>query len=87
MACTCTGDKEQIGNTIIGRNKVTCQECLDAQVLIDKQRRVQEIDGLLTQIDLKSIRGLREGNKSKTDVLEAQAVVLRNERNELTKEN
>jgi putative IMPACT (imprinted ancient) family translation regulator len=55
MSCKCTEDKETIGNVIIGRNKVTCQECLDRyqaeqakklkdDEIAEKKRYLQETD-------------------------------------------
>jgi len=38
MACTCTEDFEIIGNTIIGRNKVECQECEIARLARETQK-------------------------------------------------
>jgi hypothetical protein len=40
--CTCTEDKEVIGNVIIGRNKVTCQECLDRYAEEQAKRDAEE---------------------------------------------
>jgi len=42
--------------------------------------RIKEIDEALSVIDAKSIRALREGNPTRINELEGQAVVLRNER-------
>jgi hypothetical protein len=54
MACTCTEDKEVLpGGVIIGRNKVTCQECLDAQERQKKQQRKQELLAQLSDIERK----------------------------------
>jgi hypothetical protein len=54
MACTCTEDKEVLpGGVIIGRNKVTCQECLDANVRAQKAQRKQELLAQLAEIERK----------------------------------
>lgn len=43
MACTCTEDKEVLPNgIIIGRNRVTCQECLDRQAAELAMRQAEE---------------------------------------------
>ena len=42
MSCTCTEDFETIGNTTIGRNKVECQECIDARSAIDAQKAIDD---------------------------------------------
>ena len=61
MSCQCTEDKEVIGNVIIGRNKVTCQECLDNQANQEKQRRKQEKQAKLQELELKNLRKLFDG--------------------------
>jgi len=61
MACTCTEDKEVVGNVIIGKNKVTCQECLDAQALQDKAERKREKQAKLQALELKNLRKLFDG--------------------------
>ena len=42
MSCTCTEEFEVIGKMKIGRNKVTCQECLDKQALEEAKRKEAE---------------------------------------------
>jgi len=49
--CSCTEDKEVIGNVIIGRNRVTCQECLDAQAKWEKERQRQELRAQLLPLE------------------------------------
>ena len=77
MPCTCTEDKEVIGNVIIGRNRVTCQECLDSLAVEEKKRANQLIYNALNEIDRKSIRAIREGNATQIENLEGEAVLLR----------
>ena len=60
--CTCTEDKEVLPNgVIIGRNKVTCQECLDARALYDKAERKQIKQAKLQELELKNLRKLFDG--------------------------
>lgn len=61
MACTCTEDKEVLpGGVIIGRNRVTCQECLDAQAAHKIVEDNQKIDAALWELDKKRIRALSD---------------------------
>ena len=73
--CTCTEDKEVIGNVIIGRNKVTCQECLDAQALAEKERQKQELSAQLSELERKSLRKLFDGEDLTT--INAQRLAIR----------
>jgi ATP-dependent protease Clp ATPase subunit len=77
MSCTCTEDKEQIGKVIIGRNKVTCQECLDNNVKQEKQRRKQEKQAKLQELELKNLRKIFDG-EDLTEV-NAQRSAIRSE--------
>jgi len=61
MPCTCTEEFEQIGKVRIGRNKVTCQECLDANAKMEKEQRKQEKQAKLQELELKNLRKLFDG--------------------------
>jgi hypothetical protein len=63
MACTCTEDKEVIGNVTIGRNKVTCQECIDAQVLQEKNMKRQTLLGQLAELEKKIYYSQLDGDE------------------------
>jgi hypothetical protein len=77
MACTCTEDKEVIGNVIIGRNKVTCQECLDAQALQEKKERKANRQAKLQELELKNLRKLFDGED--LTAVNAERLTLRTE--------
>ena len=77
MSCPCTEDKEVVGNVIIGRNRFTCQECLDSLEEENQRRTNQMIYNALNEIDRRSIRAIREGDATRIANLEAEAVLLR----------
>lgn len=52
-----------------------------------KQKRIKEIKAELDALDLKSVRPLRAGETDRLETLEAQAVALRQELQELINEN
>jgi hypothetical protein len=83
MACTCTEDKEVIGNVIIGRNRVICQECLDSAELERKNRAKQtllaELKDLESRIYYSQLDGATEFVASKMEqraILKAKLVEL-----------
>lgn len=77
MSCSCTEDFEIIGNVKIGRNKVKCQECIDADALQEKEVLRRDIMVQLNALDLKAIRPLMEGDTVRIADLNAQKAVLR----------
>jgi hypothetical protein len=82
MSCTCTEDKEVLpGGVIIGRNKVTCQECLDRAAAEDKKRRSAEKKAAIRELELKSLRKLFDGES--LTAVNAERAKLRGEINQL----
>lgn len=78
MACTCTEDKEVLpGGIIIGRNRVMCQECIDQNARMEKERLKQDKANQITALELKNLRKLFDG-ESLTEV-NAERLRLRNE--------
>ena len=69
MACTCTEEFEVIGKMKIGRNKVTCQECLDKQALEEAKRKEAEDTEKLIQDKMReqAISALKLENKLGVD--------------------
>lgn len=75
MSCTCTEDKflyDQTTKTekpwdgvakgiIIGRNRVMCQECIDNNARMEKERQKQEKAAQITALELKNLRKLFDG--------------------------
>ena len=87
--CTCTEDKEVIGTTIIGRNRVVCQECKDNQIKQARLARIREVLSELSQLDIKfGNRTVREdlisrgvlGFNSCILIAENQSIILRAEK-------
>ena len=83
MACTCTEDKEVIGNVTIGRNRVMCQECIDRNAADEKKRQVQEKSAQIREIELSNLRKLYDGEDMKE--INAQRSALRAEIQKLIK--
>lgn len=69
MSCTCTEEFEQIGKMRIGRNKVTCQECLDRMALEQaKQKEAEDAEKLIQEkIREQAIAALKVENKLDND--------------------
>ena len=68
-----------IGNSlIIGTGEIVINE--ETILKQEKQNRIKEIDNLLEKIDSKSIRAIREDNKTLLAEYEEEAVTLRAER-------
>ena len=69
MACQCTEEFEVIGKMRIGRNKVTCQECLDKQALDEAKRKEAEDTEKLIQNKIReqAISALKLANKLDSD--------------------
>ena len=65
MACTCTEEFEVIGKMKKGRNKVTCQECLDKLALEETKRKEAEDTEKLIQDKIReqSISALKAEGK------------------------
>ena len=61
MACNCKENFEVIGNVKIGRNKITCQECLNKQEQFDRARLKAEKQSELNALEQKSLRKLFDG--------------------------
>lgn len=79
MSCTCIEDKEVIGNVIIGRNKVTCQECIENSRMQDKQRRKQELLGQIADIERKIYYSQLDGDQVWVDSKMATRRALKEE--------
>jgi hypothetical protein len=88
MACKCTqdfftGDGELIADpssykgVMVGRNRVVCQECLDAAILMQKNRDIQEKKQALNQLELANLRKLYDGEDLKA--INAQRLALRSD--------
>jgi hypothetical protein len=61
MACTCTEDIVDVGGgVIVGYNKVTCSECIANNEAQAANNRKHAITAELAQIDLKSMRVVRD---------------------------
>jgi hypothetical protein len=58
MACKCTEDYTYEGNVRIGRNRVMCQECLDAQIISQKNRELQQKQAEIQALELANLRKL-----------------------------
>lgn len=69
MACTCTEEFEVIGKMRIGRNKVTCQECLDRIAAEQaKQKEAEDTEKLIQEkIREQAIAALRVEGKLDAD--------------------
>lgn len=69
MSCTCTEEFEVIGKMKIGRNKVTCQECLDKLALNEAKRKEAEDTEKLIQDKIReqAISALKLENKLNVD--------------------
>jgi hypothetical protein len=71
MACTCTEEFETVGNTIIGRNKVECQECQTAREAREAQKakddEIQEKKNYLASTDYQVIRQSEQSTMSSED--------------------
>ena len=69
MSCTCTEEFEVIGKMKIGRNKVTCKECLDKQALEEAKRKEAEDTEKLIQDKIReqAIAALKLENKLNND--------------------
>lgn len=69
MSCTCTEEFEVIGKMKIGRNKVTCKECLDKQALEEAKRKEAEDTEKLIQDKIReqAISALKLENKLDND--------------------
>ena len=69
MSCTCTEEFEVIGKMKIGRNKVTCKECLDKQALEEAKRKEAEDTEKLIQDKIReqAIAALKLENKLGVD--------------------
>lgn len=75
MACSCTEDKFLYDmetktekpwdgvakGIIIGRNRVMCQECIDNNARMEKERQKQEKAAQITALEIKSLRKLFDG--------------------------
>jgi hypothetical protein len=97
MSCSCTEDKFLYNQTtktempwdgvakgiIIGRNRVMCQECIDNNARMEKERKIQEIDAKLREIDIRSIRSARTKDEARMAAFEAEGEQLRAQRREL----
>jgi len=93
--CTCKEDKFLLvdgkeipwdGITpgcVIGRNRIICQECIDNNKRQVVERTRQEIISQLTQLDLKAIRPLMDGNLSVVSKINKQKQILRDKLNSL----
>jgi len=67
------------GNSFFyGSNEIVINE--ETILKQEKQNRIIEIDSLLEKIDLKSIRAIREDNKTLLSEYEEEVVILRAER-------
>ena len=91
MACSCTEDKflyDQTTKTetpwdgvakgiIIGRNRVMCQECIDQNAKQEVERQKQEKASQITQLELKNLRKLYDGED--ITAVNAERIKLRNE--------
>ena len=69
MSCTCTEEFEVIGKMKIGRNKVTCQECLDRIAAEQaKQKEAEDTEKLIQEkIREQAISALKLENKLNVD--------------------
>lgn len=80
MACTCTEDKEVLPNgVIIGRNRVTCQECLDNADAQAKAMRKQELLGQIKDIEGRILYSMIDGDTVWVEKKKAERLVLKNE--------
>jgi hypothetical protein len=80
MACTCKEDKEVLpGGVIIGRNRVTCKECLDAQAQQKKQQRKQELLAQLSEVERKIYYSQLDGDATWVSKKMADRAILKTE--------
>jgi hypothetical protein len=77
MACTCKEDYEYQGNVRIGRNRVMCQECIDANERSDKQRQLQEKIVAIRELELANLRKIYDGED--ISAVNAQRLAIRGE--------
>lgn len=66
-----------------GDRIATTEEVVEFAAKLEKRKKKEELKQKLLDIDLRSIRSLRENNKNKLDEFEQEAVTLRDELTQL----